>query len=90
MMNAAEPMIGGMICPPVEPTASKAAAHLAGKPDFFIIGIVNTPVPITFAMALPEIMPNSASETSDIFAEPPVKRPVSFCPTLTNVSEPPV
>ena len=42
--NAADPMIGGMIMPPVEATDSTAPANSGENPTFFIIGMVNTPV----------------------------------------------
>jgi hypothetical protein len=45
----AAPITGGMICPPVEATASIAAAASGLKPVRFIIGIVSQPSTITFA-----------------------------------------
>ncbi len=33
MINAAAPITGGISCPPVEPTASIAAARVREKPD---------------------------------------------------------
>ena len=53
-------MIGGMICPPVEATASTAAAKCGLKPVRFMSGIEIGPSTITFATALPEIVPKSA------------------------------
>jgi len=54
--KAAAPMIGGMICPPVEATASTPAAKCGGKPDRFISGMAIGPSTMTFATALPEIV----------------------------------
>jgi hypothetical protein len=48
-----------------------AAATCAGKPERFIIGMVITPTALTFATALPEIMPNRLEPTTATFAEPP-------------------
>ena len=39
MTKAAAPIIGGMICPPVEAVASTPAAKCGGKPERFISGI---------------------------------------------------
>ena len=52
-------MIGGMIWPPVDATASTAAANCGRKPVRFISGMVIGPSTITLATALPEIVPNS-------------------------------
>ena len=41
MRNAAAPMIGGIICPPVEAEASTAAANSGLYPVFFIMGTVS-------------------------------------------------
>ena len=73
--NAAAPMIGGMICPPVEAVASTAPANSASYPMRFIRGMVNVPVPITLAQAEPEMEPNSAEATTATFAGPPRKMP---------------
>ena len=76
MTKAAAPMIGGMICPPVEATASTAAAKCGLKPVRFISGIEIGPSTITFATALPEIVPNSEDETTDTLPGPPAVWPV--------------
>ena len=55
-------MIGGMIWPPVEATASTAAANGGRKPVRFISGIVIGPSTITLATALPETVPNRLDE----------------------------
>jgi hypothetical protein len=60
MMNAAAPMIGGVICPPHDALASTAPAKRGEKPTRFISGIVITPVVTVLAMALPLIMPEQA------------------------------
>ncbi len=39
MMNAADPMIGGMTCPPVDDAASTAAANCGLYPSFFMSGM---------------------------------------------------
>ena len=59
MMKATAPMIGGVICPPLDAAASTAPAKCDFKPLFLIKGIVITPVPTTLATALPEIVPNN-------------------------------
>ena len=70
--NAAAPMTGGMICPPLDATASMAPAMCAGKPVRFIKGMVMAPSTTTLATALPETVPNSAEETTDTLAGPPL------------------
>ena len=75
MMKAAEAMIGGMNCPPVEPTASTAPAKCGGKPVRFINGMVKVPTAATLATALPLIMPNRDEPATATFAGPPRTRP---------------
>ena len=77
MRNAAAPMIGGMICPPVEAAASTAAANSGRYPIFFIIGIVMDPDPTVFATEEPDAIPSRADATTATFAGPPVKRPTA-------------
>ena len=77
MMKTAAPMMGGMNWPPVEDTASTAAAKVGWYPRRFIIGMVNVPVPTTLAVALPEIVPNRVLPTTATFAGPPRTRPKS-------------
>ena len=86
--NAAAPMTGGMICPPVDATASTAAANGGRKPLRFMSGIVIGPSTSTFATALPEIVPNRLELTTATLPGPPALRPVSAransmksCPT---------
>ena len=64
-------MIGGMIWPPVEATASMAPASVASNPDRRISGIVTTPVATTLETALPEIVPKSEDATIATLAGPP-------------------
>src|SRR5947199_9126681 len=75
--NAAAPMTGGMICPPVDATASTAAANGGRKPVRFISGIVIGPSTITLATALPDTVPNSAEDTIATLPGPPAVVPVS-------------
>ena len=77
MTKAAAPMIGGAICPPVEATASTAAAKGRGYPRRIIIGMVKLPVVATFATAEPEIMPKRPLAIVAILAAPPGWRPPS-------------
>ena len=69
--KAAAPMIGGMIWPPVEATASTPAANCGRKPVRFIRGMLICPVTITLATALPEIVPNRLDETTATLPGPP-------------------
>ena len=76
MMKAAAPITGGINCPPVEPTASIAAARTREKPDRAISGMVTMPTATTLLTAAPEIMPNSAEPTTAILAAPPRNVPM--------------
>ena len=69
--KAAAPIIGGMICPPVDAAASTAPANVGVKPSRFIIGIVSTPVDATFAVALPFTVPIKLLATTATLALPP-------------------
>jgi len=90
-MNAAAPMIGGIICPPVEATASTAPAKTGEYPRLFMRGIVNVPVPTTFATALPDIVPKKALDTTAILAGPPLNPPAKANEiSLKNLSAPEV
>ena len=71
IINAIAPITGGIICPPVDATASTAPANTALYPLRFIIGIVIWPVVATFAIALPEMLPNKLLEITAALAEPP-------------------
>jgi hypothetical protein len=77
MTKAAAPMIGGMIWPPVEATASTPAAKCGAKPERFISGMVIGPSTMTLATALPEMVPNKLDENTDTLPGPPAAAPVS-------------
>src|SRR5699024_10323452 len=77
IMKAADPMIGGMSCPPVEAVASVAAATWGLNPAFFIIGMVNDPDATVFATAEPETIPCRPEATTAAFAGPPVYLPAA-------------
>ena len=71
MTKAAAPITGGMICPPVEATASTAPAKAGLKPMRFISGIEKVPVVITLATAEPDTEPNRPEVTQATLAGPP-------------------
>src|SRR5690625_4915170 len=71
IINAPTPIIGGITCPLVEATASIAPACSGLYPTCFIKGIVITPVVVTFATALPLIIPNNELLKIAAFAAPP-------------------
>ena len=77
MTNAAAPIIGGMICPPVDAVASTPPANDGEKPLFLIMGIEITPVPTTFETAEPEIVPNNELAMMAAWAGPPLKRRIA-------------
>ena len=68
-------MTGGMICPPVEATASTAAANGGRKPVRFISGMVIGPSTMTLATALPETVPNRLELTTATLPGPPAVVP---------------
>src|SRR5699024_11067958 len=76
IINAAAPIIGGVIIPPVEATASTAPACLGLKPTFFIKGIVKVPVVATLATGDPDNIPINPLETTAVLAGPPLYFPV--------------
>jgi len=76
MMKAAAPITGGMSWPPVEPTASIAAARVREKPERDINGMVTMPTAMTLLTAAPEIRPNRPEPTTAILAAPPRKLPM--------------
>ena len=87
--NAAAPIIGGIICPPVDAAASTAPAKFFSYPNFFIMGMVNAPLPTTFATELPEIVPSSALESTATFAGPPDAQPaIAFAISMKNFPSP--
>jgi hypothetical protein len=69
--NAAIPITGGIICPPVDAAASTPPAKAGLKTVFIIIGIVRVPVPRTFTTGPPEIVPKVAYPTIAAWADPP-------------------
>ena len=85
-----------MICPPVDATASTAAANGGRKPVRFISGIVIGPSTITLATALPETVPNRLDDTIATLPGPPAVCPVidmaksmNSCPVpLRSMNEP--
>jgi len=89
MRKAAAPITGGMIWPPVEDTASTPPAVSAVYPAFFMFGMVMMPVDMTFATALPEMVPKSAEATTSTLPVPPRKRPNSALEMSVKKSAPP-
>jgi len=89
MMKAPAPIMGGMICPPVEAVASTAAATAGLNPVFTIKGIVMPPSTAVLATALPLIIPNSELEKTEILAGPPRNRPATEYANLTKKSPAP-
>src|ERR671914_617160 len=73
MTKAAAPMMGGMIWPPVDATASTPAAKCGLKPVRFMSGIEIGPSTMTLATALPEMVPNRLDDTTDTFPGPPAR-----------------
>ena len=71
MRNAAIPITGGISWPPVDETASIAAASCGRNPAFFMSGIVTTPVVTTLATTLPEMVPNNEDAMIAILPGPP-------------------
>ena len=90
MMNAAEPITGGVICPPREEAASVAPARAAGIPVFFIRGMVITPVVATLDVEEPESIANIEDATTAIFAGPPTMDPNTPFAILSRRSARPV
>ena len=88
--NAEAPITGGVTCPPQDADASTAPAKRELNPYFFISGIVSEPVVTAFAIAEPEIMPNSPDETTQTFAGPPEKRPATIVARSMNRRPSPV
>ena len=77
MTKATAPITGGMICPPVEATASTAAAKAGRNPVRFMSGIVMGPVTMTLATALPDTVPNMDELTMATLPGPPDDLPVN-------------
>ena len=64
--------MGGIICPLTDAATSIAPALTAGKPVFFIIGIVNVPVVTVLATEEPEINPVKPDARIAAFAGHPL------------------
>ena len=71
MINAAAPMIGGIIWPFVDAATSIAPALTAVSPVSRITGMVNTPVVTTLAIEDPEMSPVIPDARIAAFAGPP-------------------
>src|SRR5690606_11956120 len=89
MMNATAPMTGGISCPPVDATASIAAAECGLYPALRMRGMVITPVDRTLETALPEIVPKRLEAMIEIFAEPPRDWPMAAEDNSVKNVEPP-
>ena len=88
--KAAAPIIGGIICPPVEAAASTAPANSGLYPVFFIIGIVTDPVVTVLPTDDPETIPHRAEEITATFAGPPEEAPAMELARLIKKAEIPV
>src|SRR5690606_1666156 len=75
--NAAAPMMGGIIWPPVDAAASTAAANSGLYPRRFIIGMVKLPEPTVLATELPEMVPSRALVMTATLAGPPDAQPAT-------------
>ena len=89
MTKAPAPIIGGIICPPVDAAASTPAANIGLKPFAFIRGIVITPVEAVFATADPEIVPVKADAITATKAAPPLNRPAIILANSITKSDAP-
>jgi hypothetical protein len=89
MMKAAEPITGGRMLPPVDAATSTPPAREARYPSRRIIGIVIDPVVTTSAVGLPDMVPNSAEDTTATLAGPPGVRPASAAEMLKKNAPPP-
>ena len=76
MIKAVAPITGGAIWPPLDATASMAAAYRAWNPACFIIGMVTTPVVMMLATVEPEIEPKAPDATTATLAGPPRLCPI--------------
>ena len=82
--KAAAPMIGGMICPPVDAAASTAPANSGLYPVLIIIGMVTEPVVTVLPTEEPETIPHRAEEITATFAGPPAGR---TCHTVCQINK---
>ena len=77
MMKTTAPMTGGSIEPPLDATASMAAALEGFTPIFFMSGMVKGPVVATSAVGLPETEPYKPLDVTHALTAPPRMRPVN-------------
>ena len=89
MINAASPMIGGIICPAVEAVASIAPAIDPWYPYLRIIGTVRRPVNTTFDTACPMIDATIPEPIIAGPAEPPDTLRPAILPTSRTISNMP-
>src|SRR3972149_11368973 len=87
--NAAAPMMGGMMIPPVEADASMAAATWGRNPVFVIMGMVIHPSTMTLATALPLMLPDIPLATTETLAGPPRNRPMTHSASSVKNWAPP-
>ncbi|MDC0178834.1 TRAP transporter large permease subunit, partial [Woeseiaceae bacterium] len=87
--NAPAPIIGGIICPPVEAAVSTPAANLGENPDRIIMGMVIMPVETVVVIAEPDIEPIKPEPTTATCPAPPWKRPAILFAILTMNSPTP-
>ena len=78
-----------MLWPLTDAATYIAPALTAGKPVFFIIGIVNVPVVKKFAMDEPLIIPVNPEAKIDAFAGPPLNLPTKAKARLRKYLPPP-
>ena len=87
--NAAAPIIGGMICPPVEEAASTAPTNSFLYPVFFIIGMVTEPVVTVLPTEEPDTMPQRAEDITATLAGPPAYLPaIELARSMKNADIP--
>src|SRR5690554_748753 len=82
-------MIGGIICPPAEATASTAAAKNGGTLYLIIKGIVKLPVPATLATPLPVNIPIIELATTADWVTKYFENLASILAILITTSNPP-
>ena len=90
MRKAAEPMMGGIIMPPVEATASTEPAKAGSNPFLIIRGMVKAPVVATFAAEDPLMVPIRPLEMMETLAGPPGRLPAIFIAQSVKRAETPL
>jgi len=89
MAKALMPMMGGIICPPLDAAASIPPASSGLKPNRFMRGMVMVPTTAALAAALPVIMPMPQLATTAIMAAPPRILLITILPSVRkNLSAP--